>query len=82
MRWLDWMSGSGVFDVSRLCDTVVIRARRTVGCIIDLDSKKAFRAERVNSVILMCAGAMAARDRYLGVAEVRCARIPHGASGG
>ena len=45
------MSGSGVFDVSRLCDTVVMPARRIVGWMIALDSKSAWRAERANRAI-------------------------------
>lgn len=55
------MSGSGVFDVSRLCDTVVIPARRTVGRIIDLDSNRAFRAVRASSAI---GGSCASRNGW------------------
>jgi hypothetical protein len=46
------MSGSGVFDVSRVCDTVVMLARSTVGLNAVLDSRSTFRAERANSAII------------------------------
>ena len=78
MRWPDWISGSGVFDVSRLCDIVVTPARKIVGCIIDLDSKRALRAVRASSAIVaFCASrngwqTAGGFDRFLVVAEVRC----------
>jgi len=69
------MSGSGVFDVSRLCDTVVMPARRIVGWMSALDSKSAWRAERANRAITGVCGLQwlgAARSSIFGVAGVRC----------
>ena len=67
------MSGSGVLVASRVCDTVVMLARRVHGRIADLDSRRAFRAERASSAI-MWVGGQWLDDRcgwILGVAEDR-----------
>jgi hypothetical protein len=56
MRWADWMSGSGTLDVSSVCDTVVIwarRGRRKVGGSVHLDSRSALRAERASRAIVV-----------------------------
>jgi hypothetical protein len=56
VRWPDWRRGSGMEPVERLCDTVVIRARRgrrKVGGSVERDSRSAFRAERASSAIVV-----------------------------
>lgn len=71
MCWPDRISGSGTLPVSRLCDTVVILARkgrRKVGGSIDRDSRSALRLERTNSAIGMCAMAWL----LLGIVWLRC----------
>ena len=55
MCWPDWMSGSGTLPVSRVCDTVVMPARRG-GCIVAFcDWSKERRIVRANSAMVTVA---------------------------
>lgn len=49
--WPEWMSGSGTFPVSRVCDTVVMLARigNWIGAFRDRDRQQ--RVVRANSAI-------------------------------
>lgn len=60
VRWPDWINGPVTLPVSRVCDTVVICARRgseIVAGLIDRDSRSVLRAERASdAMVVLCNG--------------------------